>query len=182
MSATNRGAKRETNDAYPTPAYCIKEFLNAFFKLEKFSPDARILDPCCGQRPYSIELQSRGFKYLWNVDIDDTVNPDDVCDYLNTPVTFRPHIIISNPPYSVASQFIEKSLHDVNLYGYVAFLLRLNFFGSQKRKPFFDKYPPKYCFVHSKRPSFKGGGTDATEYAHFVWQQGYYGMTKLKVL
>jgi hypothetical protein len=69
-------------------------------------------------------------------------------------------------------------------------LLRLNFFGAQCRKDFFEKNMPKYCFVHSKRISFfpedvpwvneKGeekiyrkGSTDSIEYAHFVWQAGY---------
>jgi hypothetical protein len=52
-------------------------------------------------------------------------------------------------------------------------LLRLNFFGTKIRKPFFTENMPKYCFIHHKRISFTNGGSDSIEYAHFVWQKGH---------
>ena len=53
--------------------------------------------------------------------------------------------------------------------------LRLNFFESKQRKPFWDKFMPRYVFVHHKRIGFiEGGGTDSIEYAHFCWQKGNY--------
>lgn len=69
-------------------------------------------------------------------------------------------------------------------------LLRLNFFGSQERKQFFDSYMPEWCFVHRKRIGFtdkknengyvilndktglpKRGSTDSVEYMHCVFKK-----------
>ncbi|MDR2572281.1 MAG: hypothetical protein LBD23_18560 [Oscillospiraceae bacterium] len=73
---------------------------------------------------------------------------------------------------------------DVNDGGWIVMLLRLNFFGSKQRKPFWDKFMPRYVFVHHKRIGFtKGGGTDSIEYAHFCWQKGNYPeFCELKVI
>lgn len=112
-------------------------------------------------------------------------------DYLKTKLDYKPDIIITNPPFNIATQIIEKAIDDVKDGGYVIMLLRLNFFGSDSRKEFFDKYIPEYCFVHRKRLSFvdkkdkygyveidkngnpKRGSTDSIEYAHFIWRKGY---------
>jgi hypothetical protein len=101
-------------------------------------------------------------------------------------------LIITNPPYNLAEQFLRQSLKESRC---VVYLLRINFLGSAKRKAFFDKHRPTHLYVHSERPSFVdvcgkckvkyqkaakiktcpecGGrvkaGTDATEYAWFVW-------------
>lgn len=90
-----------------------------------------------------------------------------------------------------AIPIIEKALDDVAENGYVIMLLRLNFFGSKERKPFFDKYIPEWCFVHHARIGFtdkkdesgyvlfdkngqtKRGSTDSIEYMHAVWRKGY---------
>lgn len=95
-------------------------------------------------------------------------------------------IIITNPPFSDAKEIIQKALRDVKDGGYVVMLLRLNFFGSVERFPFFENNMPKYTFVHHKRISFatkemnekrrleglKPLTSDSIEYAHFVWQKG----------
>jgi hypothetical protein len=93
-------------------------------------------------------------------------------------------VIFTNPPFLLARNVIEKALGDVQPDGFVVMLLRLNFFGSKKRKDLFQKHMPKYSFVHSKRISFTADkNTDSIEYAHYVWQSGYYPeFTKLKVI
>ena len=80
-------------------------------------------------------------------------------------------LIITNPPYSAAEPIITHTLKTWP-NATVVMLLRLNFLGSQKRKPFWDKHPVSELHILSKRPSFTGGGTDATEYAWFVWRPG----------
>jgi hypothetical protein len=106
-------------------------------------------------------------------------------DYLDiTDPLPKPEIIIGNPPFTLALDFIKKALEDVEYGGYVIMLCRLNYFGAQYRKKFWDKYMPLYVYVHSKRMSFSDDGkTDSNEYAHFVWQKGNYPeFTKLKVI
>ena len=73
--------------------------------------------------------------------------------------------IITNPPFSLAQEFIEKSL---TLSPRVIFLLRLSFLESQKRYDFWQKHNPS-IYVLSKRPSFVGGATDSCAYAWFFF-------------
>lgn len=55
--------------------------------------------------------------------------------------------------------------------GIVAMLLRLNFFGSQERKSFFQSNMPVKAFVHSKRMKFLDTHTqDSIEYMHACWR------------
>lgn len=76
------------------------------------------------------------------------------------------------PPYSIALEFIEAALSMRKSQGVVAFLLRINFLGSQERADWHRAHPCK-LYVLPRRPSFTGGGTDATEYAWFVWGEGH---------
>ena len=74
---------------------------------------------------------------------------------------------LSNPPYSLAKEFIEQALSFTER---VAYLLRINFLadGRNARAGFAEKHKPG-VFVLPNRPSFNGWGSDGTEYAWFVF-------------
>lgn len=69
-------------------------------------------------------------------------------------------------------EFLEKSMKIVKKNGKVIMLLRLGFLASEKRFNFMKENPPTDVLVLHKRPSFTGKGTDAQEYAWFVWDKG----------
>lgn len=95
-------------------------------------------------------------------------------DYLQIQLDFKPNVIITNPPFNLAQEIIEKALSDVVEGGFVIMLLRLNFLETKRRKKFFKKYIPKYILVHHKRMRFTDDGRrDSIAYAHYVWQKGY---------
>lgn len=77
-------------------------------------------------------------------------------------------IAVMNPPFSLAIEFLRRAIKEVDT---VAALLRLNFLGGQKRAEW-HRCNPSDVYVLPRRPSFTGGGTDATEYAWFVWGPG----------
>jgi hypothetical protein len=189
MSSTNRGRDRQADDYYRTPEWAIDDFLSAFYRREPGAfpriggKKMFVLDPCAGgdadhpTMPYPTAIHG------WGTDADHTMtidiredSPAKVHgDYLTYPVQglFTFDMIISNPPFTLAQQFIEKALTEVRVGGWVVFLLRLNFLGSQKRKPFWDTHMPNYIFLHSRRLSFRDDNkTDSVEYAHFCWQRG----------
>jgi hypothetical protein len=189
MSSTNRGYKKHVNDFYITPHKPIKDFFIKFFHIEK-RLNLTALDPCCGGNEnypasYPYALMKGGFPDFDTIDIRENSKAKIKGDYLQIDCKNKYSFIISNPPFGLALEFIQKALNDVLQGGFVVMLLRLNFFGSQARKDFFDKNMPKYCFIHSKRISFfpedlnldgkiyKKGATDSIEYAHFVWEKGY---------
>ncbi len=75
-------------------------------------------------------------------------------------------LIISNPPYSHALEFVQ---HALTLAPLVCMLLRLPWLASQRRAAW-HRENPAHVNVLPKRPSFTADGkTDATEYAWFIW-------------
>lgn len=95
-------------------------------------------------------------------------------------------MVITNPPFSRAVEFIRKALMAVRDGGYVVMLLRLNFFGSEDRNHFFlsGKMPAR-AYVHAKRLGFTPDGkTDSIEYMHAIWRKSDKACheTKLMVL
>lgn len=163
MSATNRGANRKSNDFYPTP----KNTVESIFPYINWKNVKYFLEPCLGDKAiYDLVInklgeESSGFLADW-CELSKGRN------YFDYRPIKQNDLILTNPPFSLALEFLEKSLTESSC---VVYLLRLNFLGSQKRKEFWQKNPPTHLFVLSKRPSFTGKGTDATEYAWFCWDK-----------
>ncbi len=185
MSSTNRGYNRHKSDDYVTPQKDIEEFMYhlQYTVLNKDTESMGKfdwLDPCCGgdveNEASYLSVIKRFFEpdNICGIDIREDSKADIIMNYLDCEKENMSNhdIIISNPPFYLAEDFIKKSLEFVNDGGYVVMLLRLNFFGSKKRKQIFENNMPEYCFVHHKRISFMKGATDSIEYAHFVWRKG----------
>lgn len=193
MSSTMRGYDRHVSDYYKTPVNKIVEFLNEFNKYEQvfMQRESEILDPCAGGKEnevmsYPTALMEIGVpkEQIKTIDIREDSLAELKVDYLKHKLNYKPSAIITNPPFLLAREIIEKALNDVEDNGFVIMLLRLNFFGGKKRKDLWDTYMPKYTFVHNRRMSFTDDGkTDSIEYAHFVWQKGFNPkFTQLKVI
>ena len=195
MSSTNRGTQRNADDYYVTPHWLIHDFIDAFAENNNFHFDKeeypRVLDPSaggCEQYPmsYPTVLEKEGFTVdSWDIRADsraDVIN----LDFLQVKSLKKPYdMIITNPPFNLAQAFTEHALEMVKEGGLVIMLQRLNWLGSQKRKPMWQKLPLAAVYVHSKRPGFdpqKPSKTDSTEYAHFVFCKGYELASELFVI
>lgn len=181
MSSTKRSSDRHASDYYVTPISAILDFANAVVRYEpNIFKDKIVLDACAGgdtfhSMSYPEALKKIGVPEV-NIDTLD-IREDSLAQYKEDYLVWNPvrkyNLIISNPPFCLAMDFIQRSLELVEENGYVVMLLRLNYFGSKKRKSFWDKNMPKYSFVHHKRMSFTDDGqTDSIEYMHAVWQKG----------
>lgn len=194
MSSTNRGADRNKFDYYVTPKTEIHKFLSEFLKNHKEIKYFNILDPCAGgdiknAASYPDVINDSLTKCdITTLDIrEDSRAQYKGVDYLTVDVKDyckrRPNIIITNPPFYLAEDFIKKALEDVEKDGYVITLLRLNFLGSQARNKWLLNNMPYEIYVHAKRMSFTADGkTDSIEYAHFVFKKGHKEMTRLYLL
>ena len=188
LSSTNRGYERHKSDYYVTPQHEIVNFLNHFKRVEDFDFD-NILDPCAGgdeshEMSYPEALSNFGLDDVTTVDIREDSKAEIIADYRDLELDQSFDLIITNPPFKIARDIIEKGFEDLTEDGFLIMLLRLNYFGSRKRFDMWQNFMPKYTFVHHKRLSFTdGGGTDSIEYAHFVWQNNKNpDFTKLKVI
>lgn len=102
-------------------------------------------------------------------------------DWLSVSKTYSlATLIIGNPPYSAAEKHVHASIAALAPGGYLAFLLRLSFLGSQGRaERLWSKPGLRYLQPIAERPSFINGASDNSEYALFVWQRGYDGNAEL---
>jgi hypothetical protein len=182
MSATNRGTARNSHDYYATPEWCVK------LLLPHVSRNGTLLDPCSGNgailratteasysKRLSIEIQS-DLAAMCRVSGYDCIVGDALCPSLTWP---EADIIITNPPYSLALPFVQRSLAEMAPRGgTVAMLLRLNWLEGQGRAGF-HRENPSDVLVLPKRPSFTGKGTDATGYGWFCWGPGRGGRWRI---
>lgn len=88
-------------------------------------------------------------------------------------------LIVGNPPYRDAEEHIRHALDIMRPGDTLAFLLRLNLLGSKARMGLWWSTPLASVVPIVPRPSFTGGGSDATEYALFRWVKGHIGPTRL---
>jgi len=74
--------------------------------------------------------------------------------------------IISNPPFSLADEFITHALSQSPI---VCMLLRATFWQAQKRNEFFKANSPAYILPLTWRPDFEKKGSPCMEFAWTVW-------------
>ena len=172
----NRFTDSEINDFYATNPISIDKLL----KFENFNNN--IWECACGQGHLSRRLEFFGFK----VKSTDLINrgygiPN--VDFLNQVSNFDGDII-TNPPYKYSIEFVEKALELTD--NKVAMFLKLTFLESQKRKVFFEKYPPKKIYVFSERilcakdGNFENYKSSPVAYCWYIWEKGYKGDTIIK--
>lgn len=178
MSATNRGGERKAYDFYATPPETIRSFLANF---DGISSGDRILEPSAGNGQIIKVLRESGYDNRIDAvelrpeeratleALADNVTIGSFFDY---DPGYGYDVIIGNPPYSMALEFINKSLELLHPGGLLIFLLRTNFLESEKRFKWWQEHPLSGLYTLHKRPSFTGRGTDATSYSWFVWERG----------
>lgn len=177
MSATNRGAVRNKADFYATPLETVYSLLDNY---DGIKPTDLILEPSAGNGNIILGLRNRGYKnHITAIELRaeeennllNLSNAVGIYNFLEKGSPIKYDVIIGNPPYSLAQEFIDKSLSLLTPGGRLIFLLRTNFLESKKRFIWWQDKIPSRLYVLSKRPSFTGKGTDATSYSWFIWER-----------
>lgn len=200
LQRQNSTKPRDPRDFYPTPRGFIRSALGVLDDYLLYPPQS-ILDPGAGRGVWGMEARMKWngafivgiddyFDYPESIDAKawsyDTWRKENFLKY-NAPNTYD--LITGNPPYGMAEPFIRQSIRYLKGGGICAFLLRLEFVAGQKRAGtkrgqkvpgLWEEYPLRALHIIPRRISFTGDGkTDAFEYAFFVWQKGYKGITTM---
>jgi hypothetical protein len=165
---------REANDFYPTHPGATKALLS----VEPFAGD--IWEPACGEGDISRVLEEAGHRVI-STDLVDRGFGEARRDFL---MEWRPQApnIITNPPFKLASEFVEKSLQLTT--GKVAMFLRLAFLEGVERGSTFPTQPLARVWVMSRRvPMWRGEVRDEIgslmAMAWFVWDHAHKGRPEL---
>jgi len=178
--------ERITNDYYATdPGSTF-----ALFDVEKFEPTT-FLEPCCGEGHISkiIEHMMDGSE-IESTDLIDRGYGEGDVDFLEKDYEGQKYdYIITNPPYKLAQQFIEKSLSITNKK--VVMFLKIQFLEGIGRYDMFKNTPLKIVHVFSGRQDPWSNGLQKNPktgkkwgstmcFAWFVWEHGYEGEPTIK--
>jgi len=175
--------KRVENDYYATPPYVTDMFLNKWLKDDNINSFSHILEPSCGEghisnvimkygKVSSFDLIDRGYEYMIGTR-----------DFIKDDYTDNYDLVITNPPFKYAQEFIEKA-YDISSRWVVMFA-KIQLLESEKRKYMFENTRLKYIYIHSKRVEVWRNGQCTDEngkkwantmcFAWFVWDKKYTG-------
>lgn len=157
------------NDLYETPA-CATRALIACGEVENLG--APIWEPCAGRGAIARELLAAGH----NVIAQDLVAYDLADDGIETPIDFlmerkaRGSVIVTNPPYKIADQFIR---HGLSLDVPVVVLLRLVAIEGVSRSDLIDKHLRRVWAGIERLPMMHRDGWEGPKNANsgapFAW-------------
>ena len=171
---------RQRKEYYATHPSVTSDLL----KVETFSEN--ILEPCCGGGFMAEVIKKAGYK-VRATDIVDRGYGEGGIDFLTSDFQIGTYDIITNPPYNICVDFINKALKIAK--NKVAILLPLRYLTSAERyELLYKSNPPVRVYVYIERICIaKNGefekyerGTNPLMYAWFVWEKGYKGETTLK--
>lgn len=183
-SARTKHALRDRgDDLYQTPP----EATAALLRAEKLPH--RIWEPACGPGSIVRVLRDAGHDVFASdlVDYGSEAQDHSGWDFL-FPAADAPEVdaIVTNPPFKLAGEFVERSLERAPL---VAMLLRLAFIESTKRAPILDRGMLARVHVFRNRLPMmhregRGAAVDKTAssalaFAWFVWDRNHTGPTEL---
>lgn len=184
LGASNHAkCERQEDDYYATSPRAVEMLLEK----ESFAKD--IWECASGGGHISKVLEKAGYNVLKTDIIDREKNGTVIIeDFLESNRIFDGDII-TNPPYKLAQEFVEKALDSVTDGHKVVMYLRLGFLEGKKRQRLFKTNQLKKVYVaaarmgcapngqfHDMKNECEGG---AVAFAWFVWEKGYNGNAEI---
>ena len=159
------GSKNEPFDYYPTPPDATQGLLGSL----NLPKNMTVWECACGNGAMSKVLEDYGFNVM-----SSDIRED--CGYGESGVDFFKETrvcdaIITNPPFGVAQEFIEKALKDAPI---VCMLLKAHYWHTKKRFSLFQSNPPSFVLPLTWRPNFmqERGKSPTMDFQWSVWVDG----------
>lgn len=180
LAGTSTTRNRIENDYYATPFEATEAIL------KRVPLSGSFLEPSCGEGHISKVL--REFYPNSEITSTDLVERTDKfgcgiqggIDFLTYDFGRKFDNIITNPPFQIAQEFIERALELST--GKVLMFLKIQFLEGVKRRKLFETTPPKNVYVFSKRVAPLTNGSPFDEsgkpwkstfcFAWFEWEKG----------
>lgn len=163
---------RAEHDFYATPAYAI----DALIKDGGAHLAHYIWEPACGDGSLSKRLEEYGHEVV-STDLVNHGFGQGGIDFLKCVNDWKGDII-TNPPYSLAQDFVEHALSLISDGNKVFMFMRLNFLESKRRQTLFNKRCLRCVYVFRSRIScLKNGDINQRQsgviaYAWYEFEKG----------
>lgn len=155
----NTAYKRNASDFYPTPPEATQALLN-FLRLPE---GTTVWEPACGEG-HMVEVMEQNRLEVIGTDIQTGT------DFLKAEAPDGVEWIITNPPFSLAEEFIRKSAEHRLPF---AMLLKSQYWHAAKRVALFSTITPAYVLPLTWRPDFlfktRGKGSPLMDVIWCVW-------------
>lgn len=180
FSLNNVSGKRRKSDLYETPYSMTRHALRTFFPM--VDTGWRVLEPASGNGAIVKILREYGFREIVNFDLD--------VDFLKYDSEEKYDLVFTNPPFSLALEFIQKAKQLSR--DEIVMLLPLNYLHGKKRFDtlYQDKsFGLKDVAVFTRYPmlgdDLRADGkykTGTMVYAWYRWKIGYGGAPVIRWL
>jgi len=171
LTNSSRKHKRSAVDLYSTPPDVTKALIS-FLDLPSC---AKVWECACGEGMMARTISSYGYT-VFSTDLHDHGYGVGETDFLIQDQSYGCEWIVTNPPFSLSMQFIEKALwmmefRDIDGF---AFLLKSQYWHAKKRLSLFYQRPPAYVLPLTWRPDFmfgERGGAPTMDVLWTVWMR-----------
>lgn len=163
--ANRSAADRNKTDFYETPEDVTTALLDFMESRRHLFPGVRVWDPACGRGAILEVLHGRGYEIIGS-DLYPQMEGLVPMDFLKST---RPHMtkmLITNPPFSQAEEFIR---HALELEIDCAFLLKSQFWHAKRRLQLLRDCPPSYILPLTWRPDFLFGAKSGSPTMDCLW-------------
>lgn len=164
--------ERKPSDFYPTPYDGTESLMPLINKL--MEPGAKIWEPCSGDLDMTRVLEWHGYE-VTSTELRDTGQGITGFDFLRDDPTEKwgwipdPDMIVMNPPFSLAAEFILKAL---SYTPNVACLVKIDYWNAISRLPLWEKHIPAFFLPLTFRLAFlkeERGNSPLMNCAWVVW-------------
>jgi hypothetical protein len=180
MSSKNYRSEPDPLDRYPTPVKLVRAGFEMVCEVTDIVPSVGyMLEPGCGPGTFCHVAKNycHGLKappvgvdldFEWALPLSKFTRLKK--DFLKWKPKRRWDLIATNPPFSIAEEFIRHSRELLNpVRGRMLYLCRIGLAGSIKRIPMWKEINLLEVWMIRPRPSFMlTGGSDSSEYAFFL--------------
>lgn len=181
---------REQDDFYATDPEALEKLINGCSDwLSYIFADARkayIWECACGNGNLAECLKENGFN-VHASDLKDRGYGVSGLNFLDTPISGNNLVILTNPPYSLANEFILHALEILPEGGVYIALMNITYLAGQKRyREIYSKGSLREVYIFSKRiECWRNNDRDTygnkamVDFAWYVFQKGYKGQPTL---
>ena len=178
-----RTEPHDSLDDFPTPPWATRALCEWLRDRGEWSLNLCTAREPAANRGHMVAPLREYFASVEAADVHDYGVGFPVQDYLFGPDPEPVDWTITNPPFRLAEQFIERALATSECG--VAMIVRAAFLEGQRRyERLFSRTPPRYVLQFTERVVMHKGrlapeGSTATAYAWLIWETGSEAQTEL---